>query len=65
MIDKQRCAENVIIELSERIAEIEKENQMIREMQMQIDRLEAEVLDKNKVIIVISLKSIFSIIFFF
>jgi hypothetical protein len=49
MTEKLKNAESKIIELSERITEAEKENLAIGELQIQIDRFEAEVADKNKV----------------
>ncbi|KAG5679603.1 hypothetical protein PVAND_009163 [Polypedilum vanderplanki] len=50
MIEKLKNAENKIIELSERIEIVEKENSIISDLQAQVDKFEAEVADKNKAI---------------
>lgn len=47
--EKLRDSENKIIEMNQKIAEMEQDNLAINDLQAQLDRYEAEVTDKNKV----------------
>lgn len=47
--EKLRDSENKMIEMSQKIEDMLKENLVIIDLQAQIDRYEAEVADKNKV----------------
>lgn len=47
--EKLRDSENKIIEMNQKISEMEQDNLAINDLQVQLDRYEAEVTDKNKV----------------
>lgn len=47
--EKLRDSENRIIEMNQKIADLEQDSLALNDLQAQLDRYEAEVTDKNKV----------------
>lgn len=52
--EKLRDSENRIIEMNQKIADLEQDSLALNDLQAQLDRYETEVTDKNKVIFFIS-----------